>query len=87
MLLGKTEDLLGMSALLHRHQYPRSTTIYACFELHNYCEENGESIREECVSQAVAYDSDFQPAATPTRDTSEVIGKRVRRVLTSFFGP
>jgi hypothetical protein len=61
--------------------------IYACFVLHNYCEENGESIGEECVSQAVAYDRNFQPSATPIRDSSEVEGKKVRRMLTCYFDP
>ena len=50
------------------HDLP--TTIYACFVL------NGESISEEGVAKAIAYDRAFQPAQV----ANEIEGKRVRFV-------
>lgn len=61
--------------------------IYACFVLHNFCEMNGESVSEERVSQAIAYDRDFQPATIASKDANEAEGKRVRRILTKYFDP
>lgn len=64
--------------------------IYACFVLHNYCEMNKEPVDEHKVSAAIHYDRDFQPpkqANNYRSDCNEAEGKRVRRVLTTFFDP
>ena len=64
--------------------------IYSCFVLHNYCEMNNESIGEDQVRQALNYDSIFQPPTISNRSLShsnEMDGKRVRRILTSYFDP
>ncbi|KAJ7387987.1 hypothetical protein OS493_040586, partial [Desmophyllum pertusum] len=39
--------------------------IYACFVLHNYCEAKSETISEQNVSAAIAYDREFQPPTRP----------------------
>lgn len=57
--------------------------VYACFVLHNYCEMNGESVNEEKVQSAIAYERDFQ-SVTTSRETE---GKKVRRTLTKYFDP
>ena len=52
--------------------------IYACFVLHNFCEFNNESVSEERVRSAIAYDRDFQPASQGNRgETTESGGKKV----------
>ena len=62
--------------------------IYACFVLHNFCEFNNESVSEERVRSAIAYDRDFQPASQGNRgETNESGGKKVRRILTKYFDP
>lgn len=61
--------------------------IYACFILHNFCEENKEAVSEERVGLAVAYDREFQPVTISSRDANEAEGKRVRGVLTRYFDP
>ena len=64
--------------------------IYACFILHNFCELNHETIGEDQVRQAMHYDAMFQPPIASTRSTNhcnEVEGKRVRKLLTSYFDP
>ena len=62
--------------------------IYACFVLDNLCEFNNESVSEERVRSAIAYDRDFQPASQGNRgETNESGGKKVRRVLTKYFDP
>ncbi|KAM4555658.1 putative nuclease HARBI1 [Odontesthes bonariensis] len=64
--------------------------IYACFVLHNYCEERSEAVDELSVVSALQRDQEVQP---PTRnnsyltDCNEAEGKRVRRVLTKFLDP
>ena len=58
--------------------------IYACF----VCELNNESIREERVGTAIAYDRDFQPATQGNKGESNESGvKKVRRILTKYFDP
>ena len=62
--------------------------IYACFVLHNFCESTNESVSEERVRSAIAYDHDFQPASQGNRgETNESGGKKVRRILTKYFDP
>jgi len=61
--------------------------IYACFILHNFCEENKETVSEERVGLAIAYDREFQPVTVSRKDANESEGKRVRRVLTKYFDP
>lgn len=64
--------------------------IYACFVLHNYCEAKSETISEQNVSAAIAYDREFQPPTRPPPNNAktncnETEGKRVRNVLTRYF--
>ena len=64
--------------------------IYACFVLHNFCELNQEGVNEETTRRAIIYDRESQPETVPYRyitDTNETEGKRVRRVLTTYFDP
>ena len=64
--------------------------IYACFVLHNYCEMNGESVNEEKVQSAIAYERDFQPVTTSrgyATGCDETEGKKVRKTLTKYFDP
>lgn len=66
--------------------------IYACFVLNNYCEANSETISEQKVSAAFAYDREFQPPIRPPPNNvktncNETEGKRVRNVLTKYFDP
>ncbi len=52
--------------------------IYACFVLHNYCEEHGEKINEMELSSAISYERDFQPPTTSNSfrtDCNELEGK------------
>ena len=65
--------------------------IYACFVLHNFCELNGESIGENAVQNAIAYDREFQPASSSRYSAvtggDESTGRAVRRILTKYFDP
>ena len=64
--------------------------IYACFVLHNFCELNNESVCDDEVRRAVDYDREFQPPTLPNRyttDCNETEGKKIRRILTSYFDP
>ena len=62
--------------------------IYACFVFHNFCKFNNESVSEERVRSAIAYDRDFQPASQGNRgETNESGGKKVQRILTKYFDP
>ena len=61
--------------------------IYACFILHHFCEENKETVSEERVGLAIAYDREFQPVTVSRNDANESEGKRVRRVLIKYFDP
>lgn len=65
---------------------------YACFVLHNFCEAKSESISEQEVSAAIAYNREFQPPTWPPSNNvrttcNEVEGKRVRKVLTRYLDP
>ena len=67
--------------------------IYACFVLHNFCELNGESVAENRVQNAIAYDREFQPASSSAHSTAvgtsgnESTGRAVCRILTKYFDP
>ncbi|XP_060776816.1 putative nuclease HARBI1 [Neoarius graeffei] len=64
--------------------------IYACFALHNYCEENSETMDEHCVVSAVQCDQEVQPSTQSNSfltDCHETEGRRVRRVITKFLDP
>ena len=64
--------------------------IYACFVLHNFCEEKKEKINEQKVSAAIQYDREFQPPPESNNqrtNSNDTEGKRVRRVLTQFLDP
>ncbi|XP_060758370.1 putative nuclease HARBI1 [Neoarius graeffei] len=64
--------------------------IYACFALHNYCEENSETMDEHCVESAVQCDQEVQPSTQSNSyltDCNETEGRRVRRVITKFLDP
>ena len=64
--------------------------IYACFVLHNYCEEHGEKINEMQLSTAISFERDYQPMAICNNfrtDCNELEGKRVRRELANFLDP
>lgn len=64
--------------------------IYACFVLHNFCEDSKETVAEHSVLGSIEGDKDVQP---PTQcnnyltDGNEGEGKRVRRVLTKYLDP
>ncbi|KAM9480709.1 putative nuclease HARBI1 [Clarias gariepinus] len=64
--------------------------IYACFVLHNFCENCKETVAEHTVLGTMQGDKDLQP---PTQcnnyltDCNEGEGKRVRRVLTKYLDP
>ena len=64
--------------------------IYACFVLHNFCENCKETVAEHTVLGTMQGDKDLQP---PTQcnnhltDCNEGEGKRVRRVLTKYPDP
>ena len=63
------------------------SVIYACFVLHNYCEMNGESVREEQVQCALQYDHHYQQSKEPPKESNNAEGKKVRRILTRYFDP
>jgi len=62
--------------------------IYACFILHNFCEQNNERISEEKVSSAIDYDREFQPL-TPSHnyqtDCNENEGKKNQKNSHTIF--
>lgn len=62
--------------------------IYACFVLHNFCEENKETVAEHSVMGTTQCDDDWQP---PIQRKNYIIdcneGKGVRRVLTKYLDP
>lgn len=79
--------------LLHLWTYGHQLVIYviyACFVLHNFCEDSKETVAEHSVLGSIEGDKDVQP---PTQcnnyltDGNEGEGKRVRRVLTKYLDP
>ena len=61
--------------------------IYACFVLHNFCEENKDVISEEQVRTVVHDERREQPSNVSATTSNEVEGKRARRVLTKYLDP
>ena len=64
--------------------------IYACFVLHNFCEDSKETVADHSVSGAIQCDNDLQPPIQRNNyitDCNETEGKRVRRVLTKYHDP
>ena len=64
--------------------------IYACFVLHNFCEEHNETVGEEVISSAMRYEREFQPPTVNNKyrtDCNETEGKRVRSELTKYLTP
>ena len=63
--------------------------IYACFVLHNFCEQRNEKIGDEVVNNTVRQDNEVQPPITGNRYTlgskDEASGKRIRKVFTKYF--
>ena len=52
--------------------------IYACFVLHNFCEEHNETVGEELISSALRYERKFQPPTVNNNyrtDCNETEGK------------
>ena len=58
------------------------SVIYSCFVLHNFCEENKESVCEELVMTVVSEEQRSQPTGESATTSNECEGKRARRVLT-----
>ena len=61
--------------------------IYACFVLHNFCEE---SVNEQSVLETIDSAHNLQPPSEINNyltDCNEMEGKRVRRVLTKYLDP
>ena len=66
-----------------------ASIIYACFELHNFCELNNETSSEDKISSAIDYDRPFppvQPAINYWTDSNETVAKKIR-TLTEYFDP
>ena len=63
--------------------------IYACFALHNFCEQKNETVSDDKVAAAIANDKDAQPGMPQSYsgDCNEREGKRVRRVLSKYLDP
>ena len=64
--------------------------IYACFVLHNFCEDSKETVADHSVSGTIQCDNDLQPPLQRNNyitDCNEGEGKRVRRVLTKYLDP
>ena len=62
--------------------------IYSCFVLHNFCEMNSESISEDSVRSNMFYEQQFQPGISiQNSDCNDAEGKRVRKILTTYFDP
>ena len=67
-----------------------ASVIYACFVLHNFCQLHNEAIGEDSVSSAIDYDRHFQPEVVSFNyraSCNEAEGKKVRRILTTYFDP
>ena len=62
--------------------------IYACFVLHNYCELKQETINEQLVNAAVAYDCGFLPPPATGNQTctaNKKIWQDHKRYLSELF--
>jgi hypothetical protein len=62
--------------------------IYACFVLHNFCEENKDSAPESNIDAAYNYDREHQPQTEALQNShNESGGKLIRRILTEYLDP
>ncbi|KAK0146967.1 putative nuclease HARBI1 [Merluccius polli] len=80
------EQYFGLCLLF----YDLPHVIYACFVLHNFCEDSKETVADHSVSGAIQCDNDLQPPIQRNNyitDCNETEGKRVRRVLTKYLDP
>ncbi len=63
--------------------------IYACFVLHNFCEEKGEGIAEERILEARRNETESQPTILSSRHSfgtnDERGAKKVRNILMNYF--
>lgn len=62
--------------------------IYACFVLHNFCEDSEETLADRSVLATIQCDNDLQPPVQHNNyvtDCNDEEGKRVRRVLTKYL--
>ena len=48
---------------------------------------NGESLTDDEVACAVSHELSSQPAQTPSSECNNVEGKRIRRLLATYFDP
>ena len=63
------------------------SVIYACFVLHNFCEENKDLVSEEVVRVVVREEQTLQPSNELQPQSNECEGKRARRVVTKYLDP
>ena len=85
---GKLKARFGMlrrAMDINIHDLP--AVIYSCFVIHNFCEIHGESLLDEAVTSSVNYDSHFQPVPPACTDCNNSEGKKVRRILATYFDP
>ena len=61
--------------------------IYACFVLHNFCEENKDFVSEEQVRITVQDEHAMQPTNVSATQSNGTEGKKVRHVLTKHLDP
>jgi len=61
--------------------------IYACFVLHNFCEQNDMRMANDLVQRQVEHDKQVQPEIAPDRIFSynSADGERVRNVITAYI--
>ena len=63
-------------------------TILSCFILHNFSENNGETVQDDLQNHAMEYDRDFQPPRehniVPTNNKAQG-GKKNRQLFLRFF--
>ena len=65
------------------HDLP--AVIFSCFVLHNFCEMNGESLTEDDMQKATTYNKATQPEVVPSTEYNNAEGKKVRRMLATYF--
>ena len=62
--------------------------IFACFDLHNYCEVHGETLSKEKLKEACNYERKFQPptyAPGYGAAVNETSGKHIRQIFAKYF--
>ena len=71
-----------LTGVMHINLTDLPAVIYACFVLHNYCELKQETINEQLVNAAVAYDHGFQ---SPPATANKKYGKTIRDIYVNYF--